>query len=515
MDTKWRRYAPVGLYLALLALVAAGVLFIVQREWNIYLQVSLALVVGGLAVYGLLDPDALRKALTGRQARYGSNALVLSIAVIGILVVVNFLLYNNSKRWDLTEDQQNTLASETLLALEKLESPVQAQAFFTARISSDRARTLLDQYKFNSDGKFEYTFIDPDADPISAQQENITLDGTVVLKMGERRELLSIVTEKEITGGLVRLMNTESVGIYFLTGHGERSPIGTDDTALSKVMQALEAKGYKVEQLNLLADRNIPEDARVILVAGATRPVSQDEMTLLDNFLQAGGSLIVMEEPLPLTEFGDQPDLMADYLNQTWGIESGKDIIVDLTSDQPFVAYTGSYADHAITQRMQGLGSYFPTARSIHALGDNPGYTQTELAFTSEQAWAEIDLAAVIAQQEISPQEGERIGSVPMIVLVESSASSGNRLAVFGDVDFASDGHVDNYGNGDLIVNTIDWAAEQENLINLTPKTPTQRVMLPPQRYTMGLLLFGSVFLLPGLVLVAAVAVWIQRRKRG
>ncbi len=515
MDTRWRRYAPLGLYLALGSAVAAGVLVIIQREWNIYLQVSLGLIVIGLAMYALLDPAGLRKVLTGRQARYGSNALVLSVAFIGILVVVNYLLYAKSQRWDLTEDKQNTLATETLETLGKLESPVMVQAFFTPQTPSDRARTLLDQYKFNARGKFDYTFIDPVADPITASQENITRDGTLVMKMGDRREMVTILTEKEITGGLVRLMNTQAVGIYFLTGHGERSPLGTDNTSLSKVKQALEAKGYLVSQLNLLADRKIPDDAKIVVVAGPTKSLSQDEVTLLDQFLQADGSLIVMQEPLLVTQFGDQPDLLADYLSQNWGIESGKDIIVDQTSNQPFVAFTGSYASHAITQKMQGLGSYFPTARSLRVAGDQPEYSRTELVFTSELAWAETDLAAVSASGEIGPNEGELVGRVPLCVVQENTSSKKNRLVVFGDVDFASDAHFDNFGNSDLIINTIDWAAEQENLINLTPKTPIQRVLLPPQRYTMGLLLFGSVFLLPGLVLVAGITVWIRRRKRG
>jgi hypothetical protein len=142
MDTKWRRFAPLGLYLALASAVAAGVLFIIQREWNIYLQVSLGLIVIGLAVYALLDPAGLRKALTGRQARYGSNALVLSIAFIGILVVVNYLLYNKSQRWDLTEDQQNTLATETLETLNKLDSPVTAPELYWISTSSTQMASL-------------------------------------------------------------------------------------------------------------------------------------------------------------------------------------------------------------------------------------------------------------------------------------------------------------------------------------------------------------------------------------
>jgi hypothetical protein len=33
--------------------------------------------------------------------------------------------------------------------------------------------------------------------------------------------------------------------------------------------------------------------------------------------------------------------------------------------------------------------------------------------------------------------------------------------------------------------------------------------------YTIGLILLGSVFILPGLVILTGVTVWIQRRRRG
>ena len=130
MKPSWRRFAPLGLYLAGLAVLAAAGLFLVQREWNLPLQISLGLIVIGLAVFVLLDPQRTRQILTGRQARYGSNALVLSIAFIGILVVINYLVYNNSKRWDMTEDKRYTLAPETIATLAELKEPVKAMAFF-------------------------------------------------------------------------------------------------------------------------------------------------------------------------------------------------------------------------------------------------------------------------------------------------------------------------------------------------------------------------------------------------
>ena len=95
MKREWRRFAPFGLYLSLIAALVSAALFIIQREWNLYLQISLGLVVIGLALFSLLDPERVRVGLTGRQARYGSNSFILSIAFVGILVVLNYLVYKN------------------------------------------------------------------------------------------------------------------------------------------------------------------------------------------------------------------------------------------------------------------------------------------------------------------------------------------------------------------------------------------------------------------------------------
>lgn len=516
MNGKWRRFAPLGLYLALIAALAAVTLYIIQRQWNLYLQISLALVVLGLAVFAILDPQKVRELLTGRQARYGSNTFVMSLAFIGILVVANYLAYTNSKRWDLTEDKQNTLAEETLATLESLPQNVTAQAFYTARLSSDYAQGLLEQYKFASKGKFDYSFIDPDADPIAAQQAKITRDGMIVMHMGDRQEPVELVSEKEMTAALVRLMSDKVRAVYFLTGHGERNPEGTGNEAYSSAKAVLESKNYKVGLLNLLTSNSIPEDAEVIVIAGPQKPVSEQEVAMLDQFLVNGGSLIVMEEPLPVTQFGDQADPLANYLIDKWGITLGADIVVDLTSQQPFVAFANEYGDHVITTKLQGLVTFFPTVRSVQVTSIISQITSLELVLTSQQAWAETDLASLNNQdQQIQADEGvDLIGNVPMAAVAESEDGK-QRLAVFGDVDFAADASFTNFGNGDLLINTIDWAAEQENLINLTPKDSIQRVLVPAQTYTMGLILFSSVFLLPGIVLISGVVVWAQRRKRG
>jgi ABC-type uncharacterized transport system involved in gliding motility auxiliary subunit len=73
----------------------------------------------------------------------------------------------------------------------------------------------------------------------------------------------------------------------------------------------------------------------------------------------------------------------------------------------------------------------------------------------------------------------------------------------------------DAYGNGDMFVNAVDWAAEQEDLTNITPKTPTERTFNIPNQFVWIAILLGSVFVIPGLVVLSGVSTWLSRRRKG
>ncbi len=515
MRQDFRRFAPFGLYLAGLALLVSGVLYIIQHSFTLPLQISLAAIVLGLALFALLDPVRTKEALTGRQARYGSNALVLSLAFIGILVVINYLAYQNTRRWDLTEDQQNTLAPETVQALDSLKDPVNAEAFFSSRFPATTAQDLLENFKQNSKGKFDYTIIDPEKDPIRTQQANVTRDGTIVLTQADRQEQVSYVSENEITAALIRLTNPGKRNVYFLTGHGEYSLDGTDQNSYPEVKNSLTAKNYTVTTLNLMADTKIPEDALAVIVAGATKPLSDREVQAISDYLDKGGSLMYLAEPTPITKFGDAADPMAAYLEKNWGIKLDNDLIIDRNNpQQPLIAVASQFGDHAITQKMYSLGVLFPTARSIQANAPSQDIQLTPLAFTTQMAWGETNFESV-QNQQVTEDQGQDIPGPLTLAVAGTNNTTKARIFVSGDSDFASSQYFQLYGNGDFLLNAIDWSAEQDNLISLTPKTPTQRFMVLPQRYTMGLILFGSVFFLPGLVLLTGITVWMQRRRRG
>jgi len=523
-----KKFAVIGLWVSGIALLATILLLIVKllvvakiytlpnaQVFNWVLGISSALIVLGLAFFALLDPQRVRELLTGRQARYGSNAAIMLLAFVGILLVVNILILQNpGTPMDFTEDKQNSLTTETLDTLKALPASVQITAFYTSQTPSDTARLLLENYKNHSNGKFDYTFIDPDQNPLAAQQAGITGDGKIYLQMGNQHEIVASASEQDITSALVRLMNPGQRTIYFLTGEGERDIQNSGDTAYTTVKSALEAKNYTVQSLNLIAQNKIPDNATVIVIAGPTQPISAAEQTLLQDYVSKGGALIVMEEPTPLTQFGNSPDPLVAYLSTTWGITFDNDIVIDTNTSQPLFAIAATYGNHAITQKLQGLVSFYPTACSL-TIASNLADQPTALVSTINSAWGETDFASMEANGQVAFNEGVDIpGPLTLAVAVENT-TAGNHVIVFGDADFASNAFFSQYANGDMFLNSIDWAAGQEKLINLSTPTAISRTLILPSNFWLLIMAISFLCILPGLVIAGGVISWLIRRSRG
>ena len=521
------RYAVIGLWLSIISFIALLVVVAMKvfETTGFYTPTDLTLIprlIGGsvagmligLGIFALFDPNRIRRFLSGRQAKYGSNALITTIAFLAILIFGNVIAYQNPYPLDWTEEKLNTLAPESVEVLGRLPEPVKATAFFSTQLNPDAARDLLDKYRINSKGKFEFEFVDPNRNPLAAQEAGITGDGKILLEMGETREIVATASENEITNGFIRLLNPEKYSVYFLSGEGEHSIDEAGETSYTRIRQALENKNYVVKTLNLEAQA-IPEDAKVIVLAGPITPLSTQAMNSLKSYLASGGSLVALENPVVLTDFGTKSDPLAKYLSSDWGITLNDDIVID--TQAPSSAYNATalqYNQHPITEKMGGVGVTFPFARSLSVAFDVQDVTVTDLIYTTDQAWGEKDFTSIEVGQPAYDPATESVGPMLLAAAAENTVTNG-RVMVIGNSTFAVDSNFDFSGNGDLLVNSIDWGAEKEELISLTTASPTERVFVPPGAFQRMVMLAGAVCLIPLAILIMGAASWYSRRKQG
>src|SRR6185295_5786991 len=93
-------------WLGVALVFAAFAIRVLKPEW---MQWYNPLALAGLActlLYILSQWREVARSFSGRQARFGSLALGSVVAVLAILVAINYLANRHNKRWDLTAAKQ-------------------------------------------------------------------------------------------------------------------------------------------------------------------------------------------------------------------------------------------------------------------------------------------------------------------------------------------------------------------------------------------------------------------------
>jgi len=510
-----QKSAVYGLYAAVVAALAALIFFFIDQKLSMPVQVCLAVMVIGFAGYILLDPQRIRAVFSIRQAGYGSNAIIMILAFLGIVIVVNYIAYSNDIQWDWTQDKTYTLTNASLNIARSLPLPVTVNAFYTAKTSSQSARQLLESFALASRGKLTYQFIDPDQNPVLASQSHIYQDGTIVFEMGSQSERITTVDEEHIAAALQGLVNPGERALYFTTGHGEGSLSSTTGRSFTYINQVLGAKNYTVQTLDLQSTSGVPQDANAVVIAGPTQPFTQSEVDKLKAYLDKGGSLVLLMEPMSLTNIDFATDPLLGYITNTWGIGFNNNIIIDKDVNVAMGATSDptQYATHLITQNLSGKYVLFFTAQTIFlptkALTE---VSTTVLMSTTQSTWASTDPQA-IAQNNFTQTANDLAGPLPLAVALENSQNNA-RMVIVGDADFAADNYVQNYANLDFFVNSIDWASKQDQAINLTPRQVTSRVLVSPTTESMNVIFIITVVTIPLFVLITGIIVWVYRRRK-
>lgn len=464
-----------------------------------------------------------------RQARYGAIASVTVVVALAILVLGNWLSYRQNKRWDLTANRQYSLSDQTVRLLEELDAPLKVMVFDRST-EFDAHRSRLEQYRYHSPN-VSLEYIDADRRPVETREYDIQTYGTIVLEYMDRREQAASADEGELTNKLIRLLNPEDRKVYFLQGHGEKDPTSNDPGGYASVAAALRRDNYEVERLALLQQKEVPEDATGVIVAGPTSDLLPEEIDALRRYLERGGKLMVLVDPQVGAKATALPSLTA--LVRDWGIEVGDNVVVDVTglSGDPSIAAALMYPSHPITERMD-LATRYPLARSVEPVeaGVN-GRVAQPVVQTSEGSWAETNLA-LSGGVQLDEGQGDRRGPITIASAVsapvktetpapaddekpaegeEAPRPPETRLVVFGDSDFVANGFSGAPGNLDLFANAVNWMSQQENLIAIRPREAAdRRISLTPGQMT-GLF-WLSIVLVPAAVLGAGVFTWWRRR---
>jgi gliding motility-associatede transport system auxiliary component len=485
------------------------------------------------------------------------NVALSTLAVLAIIVMVNYLAARHFTRFAIAGRAQTEFSPITKRTLESITNDVHVIVYFDKdEPLYDSVWSLLKEYKFANQHILIETvdyLRDPGAAAVikkqyalgQANKNVIIFDNNGNKRTVNEAELSELDMKGMLSGQSREVKRTHFKGemlftsalqgvtmlkpgkAYFLQGNGEHRP-DSDEAAVgySAFVSLLKQNNVLFETLSLSGTRDIPTDCNLLIVAGPTQSLLNEEVEKVQKYLKQGGRLLILFRHASLDRASGTG---LEKMLIPWGIAVSRSIVLDQENsvNGPYNILVSDFADHPLTKPLQAdarISMFIPRAIDKTSAGTSPADAPQvqPLAWTgpSGRFVTDIRMNARTGAPEFNPQPNDPIGRVPLAVAAEKGAIRGvsadrgsTRIVACGDSLFLSNGTIENVANRDFAAYAINWLlARNELLVGLAPHPIKEYKlsMTESQRTRVSWLLLAG---MPGFVLFLGSLVWFRRRK--
>lgn len=447
---------------------------------------------------------------------------ILFVAIIGLLGYLS-TQYHVTADW--THGKRNSLSPATQTLLQKLDQPIKVVAYIPDNSPiKNSLKELFDKYRqFKQELTLE--FVDPTLQPKRVQQDGVQYAGQIAIHYGDRHELIESTSEQTIVETLQRLSQTGERFVLFLEGHNERSPYGGESTAMGKLGDVLQRKGFNIQTHNLVRSPAIPQNTSFLVIASPQKPLLEGEVKVIRDYVAQGGNLLWLHEPGAMQ--GLEPleaELGISIFNGTM-VDANQELQFLLGINSPAVIPVVDYGLSPLTQGLNSSPSLFPFATAI--VQDDT--EQAELwefdPFLNSLPSSWLEAGDLSGEVTFNADQDDQPGPLPIGValtrMIDVDANEGDtaannkqqRVVVIGDSDFMLNDFIGHGANLDLANNIFNWLNQNDDFIEVSLQSaPDTRLELSATLNNMIGLFF--LLILPIGLLLSGFWVWWQRRKQ-
>jgi len=463
-----------------------------------------------------LERKKLAILLKSHWFRSFGQAIVSLFLIFCILGLINYLSFKTPKAWDLTAFKLNSLSYQTRNLLNSLSDGADTLEAINFKIFANREqapaiRSLVELYRLENSA-LRIEVIDPEVRPDLVKLYEVTKPNTIIVEMGSRRERVETLNELHLTNALIRITRTDDPVLCFTTGHEEANLSQAGAEGYSFFRDLLIKNSYRMQEILTVALTEIPSECRVVALLAPQKTLRTTELELLNDYLNAGGSLLV----------AIGPDFNQDYHHELREFLKGYDVKIhnDLVIDQQSHV-SGSNGtiplvkrfdrDHPITKDFEGL-VFLPLSSSLEILNqkrDSIRHTVLLETTPAPFSWAEKNIDSLISGDFKFDESLDRPGPIPLMVALEDSKS---RLVLMGNGTLLMNSY-SNYGANFLLMqNALSWLAKEERLIAFeTAAVKDEPVFVSGAQ--LGIIFYFSVIFVPLMLFLMAFYVYRRRSK--
>lgn len=341
-------------------------------------------------------------------------------------------------------------------------------------------------------------------------------------------------SETEISAALKKMI-VAPVKVGAITGHQERSITkkGDQDYSLfatnGRFRYSLINQGFDLVELNLKKMTDIPSNINILFIAEMRSPMEQEELQVIDRFLERGGNLMIMGDV-------ERQEAMNPLLQRV-GLKLLEGIIAQPSDINPgnltLSKATQIAADSlkGFYKRMVNNPEYsavtMPSAAALEIIDTTKSakfHPMVLLQTSAQQTWIEYQTKDFVNDSlSLDSLEGEKLGAYPTAIALTRKIKSSHkeqRILVLGDADCFSNAELQKSArpgiysfNFNMIPGSFRWLCYNEFPVSSSREPyPDKDISLTPMDiatikgiYCLGIPLIISLF---------GVAIWVKRRKQ-
>ena len=414
-------------------------------------------------------------------AKGGSYALAVTAVVLAILIAVNILasvLPTALTKLDISSTKLYSITSSTEVVVNNLEKDVTIYWVVQSDKEDEVIENLLGKYESLS-SHITVTKKNPDVYPTFTAQytDEDVPNNSLIVECGEKSRYISYNDiyltdvdyttysyvysfdgEGAITSAIDYVISDELPKLYLLDRHGEAK-------LPSEFQTQIEKENMNLESFSLLNTDEIPEDADALLIYAPESDISDEEATLLEDYLEAGGKLLVIAGP---TENGTLTNLYS--VLESYGVEAADGLVVDTDWEhyafqQPYILLP-DISSSEITDPLLEENYYaiIPIAQGLTITGSSA----TALLTTSYDSFSKI---AGFQLDTYEKEEDDIDG--PFAVAVSVDTGSDGQLIWFSSNYFLEESY-NAYSSGanlDLAMNALSALMGEREAVSIRSKS--------------------------------------------
>ena len=442
-----------------------------------------------------------------------NSALMFGLLIISAVLLAWFT-YKNPVEYDWTANGRHSLSDVSLELLAKMPEKIEITSYASKTpLLRPAIKKFIGKYQRHK-SNIVLRFVNPDTAPDETRNLDITVDGEIIVRYKGRTEHLKTDNEQVFANTLKRLLRNQERWIAFVEGHDERSALSSAREDLGGWANNLLKEGYRIQPINLLEAKIIPDNTKILVIAGPTGNYFANEVDTILNYIDNGGNLLWLHDPGSLHKL--------DKLAEKLSIEFRQGVIIDTVGQEigikdPTITFITKslYQAHPITKDFDFV-TLFPMAGAID-IEESELWTIKPILSTGKHTWNETgELKDEIEFNVDTETQGPFILGLSMERDIEKEEddkliTKSQRILVIGDGDFLSNGYFSSNGNGELGGRMINWLSNDDDFILIPSKTVMDAQLKTPF-IILGILGVGFLFLIP--IILIAVGVFIQFRRK-